>query len=143
MTRSYDPHWQEPIGPGANTINFELSSREAVDATYERLVAAGYRGHLSPCDPPWQARFAIVDAPDGNIVGLHSPRDRAAERKREEGLAPERQPHYFKMFIATTSLLPVVHVAGAVQKVQPWTETAEMPFWCGLAVLGLLLYPVV
>jgi catechol 2,3-dioxygenase-like lactoylglutathione lyase family enzyme len=85
LTRSYDPDWKDPTGPGTNTINFELSSREAVDATYERLVAAGYRGHLSPCDPPWRARFAIVDDPDGNIVGLHSPRDREAERKRERG----------------------------------------------------------
>lgn len=83
LTRSYDPHWEEPTGPGTNTVNFELSSREAVDETYERIVAAGYKGHLPPCDPPWQARFAIVDDPDGNIIGLHSPRDREAERRRE------------------------------------------------------------
>lgn len=83
LTRSYDPGWQEPAGPGINTINFELPDREAVDSTYGRLVAAGYTGHLAPCDPPWQARFAIVDDPDGNVVGLHSPRDRGAERRRE------------------------------------------------------------
>lgn len=83
LTRSYDPHWQEPTGPGTNTINFELSSRAAVDDVYLKLVAAGYRGHLAPCDPPWQARFAIVDDPDGNVIGLHSPRDRESERRRE------------------------------------------------------------
>ncbi len=83
LTRSYDPNWQEPTGPGTNTINFELSSRAAVDATYEALIAAGHTGHLAPCDPPWQARFALIDDPDGNIVGLHSPRDREAERRRE------------------------------------------------------------
>ena len=85
LTRSYDPHWEEPTGPGTNTINLELSSREAVDATYRALVAAGHKGHLAPCDPPWEARFALVDDPDGNIVGLHSPRDREAERRRERG----------------------------------------------------------
>ena len=85
LTRSYDPNWQEPTGPGSNTINFQLSSRTAVDTTYERLVGAGHNGHLAPCDPPWQARFAIIDDPDGNIVGLHSPRDREAERSREMG----------------------------------------------------------
>ena len=85
LTRSYDPNWQEPTGPGTNTINFELSSRAAVDATYEALIAAGHRGHLAPCDPPWRARFALIDDPDGNIVGLHSPRDREAERRRENG----------------------------------------------------------
>jgi uncharacterized glyoxalase superfamily protein PhnB len=83
LTSSYDPHWEEPTGPGTNTINFELSSREAVDEVYKRLVAAGYKGHLAPCDPPWQARFAIIDDPDGNIIGLHSPRDLDADRMRE------------------------------------------------------------
>ena len=85
LTRSYDPNWQEPSLPATNTINFELASREAVDAMYEKLTSAGYTGHLAPCDPPWQARFAIVDDPNGNIVGLHSPRDREGERQRERG----------------------------------------------------------
>ena len=85
LTRSYDPNWQEPSLPATNTINFELASREAVDAMYEKLTSAGYTGHLAPCDPPWQARFAIVDDPNGNIVGLHSPRDREGDRKRERG----------------------------------------------------------
>jgi uncharacterized glyoxalase superfamily protein PhnB len=87
LTLSYDPSWHQPTGPGTNTINFELASREAVDETYQRLVAAGHNGHLAPCDPPWQARFAIVDDPDGNVVGLHSPRDRDADRTRERGQA--------------------------------------------------------
>ncbi len=85
LTRSYDPNWQEPSGPGLNTINFELASREAVDGMYEQLTNAGYTGHLAPCDPPWQARFAIVDDPDGNVVGLHSPRDREDDHQREAG----------------------------------------------------------
>jgi uncharacterized glyoxalase superfamily protein PhnB len=87
LTSSYDPHWQEPRGPATNTLNFELPSRAAVDALYAKLVGAGYRGHLPPCDPPWQARFAIVDDPDGNVVGLHSPRDRRGERERERARA--------------------------------------------------------
>ena len=83
LTRSYDPKWQAPSGPGSNTINFELASREAVDAMYEKLTSAGYVKHLAPCDPPWQSQFAIVDDPDGNVVGLHSPRDREGDRERE------------------------------------------------------------
>jgi uncharacterized glyoxalase superfamily protein PhnB len=85
LTSSYDPRWRPPRGDGLNTINLELASRAAVDATYRVLLQAGYAGHLAPCDPPWQARFAIVDDPDGNPVGLHSPRNRAAERRRERG----------------------------------------------------------
>jgi uncharacterized glyoxalase superfamily protein PhnB len=84
LTRSYDPEWQEPTGPGTNTINLELSSRAAVDATYEALISAGHKSHLAPCDPLWGARFALIDDPDGNIVGIHSPRDREAARSREK-----------------------------------------------------------
>ena len=83
LTRGYDPEWQAPSGPALNTINFELASREAVDAMYEKLTSAGYTKHLAPCDPPWQSRFAIVDDPDGNVVGLPSPRDLAGDRQRE------------------------------------------------------------
>lgn len=74
LTQSYDPDWRQPDGPGTNTINFELASREAVDAMYAALTADGHHGHLAPCDPPWGARFALVDDPDGNVVGLQSPR---------------------------------------------------------------------
>jgi len=74
LTRSYDPHWQEPSGPATNTLNFTLASRQAVDDSYASLTVAGYRAHLPPIDAFWGSRFAIVDDPDGNVVGLHSPR---------------------------------------------------------------------
>lgn len=54
---------------------------------------------------------------------------------------PSVQPFFFQMFIGLATLLTVVHVVGAVQKVQPWTETAEIPFWGGLVVVALLFYP--
>jgi uncharacterized glyoxalase superfamily protein PhnB len=73
LTRGYDPNWREPSGPGTNTLNFTLASREAVDAKYAELVAAGYGAHLSPIDAFWGSRFAIIDDPDGNVIGLHSP----------------------------------------------------------------------
>jgi len=60
LTRSYDANWRQPTGPSTNTINFELPSREAVDAMYKGLTKAGHHGHLAPCDPPWQSRFAPV-----------------------------------------------------------------------------------
>lgn len=75
LTRGYDPNWREPAGPATNSLNFSLESREAVDAKYEELVAAGYTAHLAPIDAFWGSRYAIVDDPDGNVVGLHSPRD--------------------------------------------------------------------
>jgi hypothetical protein len=55
--------------------------------------------------------------------------------------SPALQPFYFDMLIGSAGLLTLVHVAGALQRVQPWTETAEIPFWGGLVVLALLFYP--
>ena len=80
LTESYDPGWKPPALPSTNTINFQLPSREAVDAMYSKMTHAGYDGHLAPCDPPWRARFAIVLDPNGNFVGLHSPRDSDVDR---------------------------------------------------------------
>lgn len=83
LTQSYDPHYQRPGELSKSTINFELNSAQAVDAKFVEMTSAGYTGHLGPCDAPWQARFAIVADPDGNFMGFHSPRDRAADRVRE------------------------------------------------------------
>jgi uncharacterized glyoxalase superfamily protein PhnB len=83
LTQSYDADWIPPSGPGTNSLNFQFASADEVDATYGRLTALGYRGHLAPCNPPWEARFAIVDDPDGNVVGLHGPRTVEEDRRRE------------------------------------------------------------
>ncbi len=83
LTRSYDPKFEDPGRNSKSTINFELASRTAVDQKYNQLVELGYDGHLAPIDALWEARFAIVRDPDGNQVGLHSPRSLAADRARE------------------------------------------------------------
>ncbi len=83
LTKSYDPNFEEPMSLSKGTINFELASASAVETKFEQLAQLGYVGHLSPIDAPWQASFAIIEDPDGNYVGLHSPRDRKVERARE------------------------------------------------------------
>ena len=83
LTKSYDKNWKAPGLPSTNTINLQLVSRASVDETWERMVAEGFTSHLPPCDPLWQARFAILLDPDGNYIGLHSPRDMDADRQRE------------------------------------------------------------
>jgi catechol 2,3-dioxygenase-like lactoylglutathione lyase family enzyme len=60
---------------GNVVIGFTVGSRRRVDALYEKAVAAGYRGLQPPWDAFWGARYAIVADPDGNHVGLMSPRD--------------------------------------------------------------------
>ena len=52
-----------------------MNSRDAVDEIYEDLTAAGYTGEQRPYDAFWGARYAIVNDPDGNSVGIMSPID--------------------------------------------------------------------
>ena len=53
----------------------ELSSREAVDDAYARIVAAGHTSSVEPWDTVFGARYAIVCDPDGHRIGLKSPQD--------------------------------------------------------------------
>jgi uncharacterized glyoxalase superfamily protein PhnB len=73
LTRSYDPGWGDRSGC---ILIFDLPSGAAVDAKYKELTGAGYVGHLAPVDAFWGSRYAIVNDPDGNHVGLMGPRDR-------------------------------------------------------------------
>jgi catechol 2,3-dioxygenase-like lactoylglutathione lyase family enzyme len=68
-------------GRRASVIGFSLPSRDAVDERYADLIAAGHTGSQPPYDAFWGARYAIVEDPDGNDVGLMSPID--ANRKFE------------------------------------------------------------
>lgn len=70
-------------------IGFSLPSREAVDAAYEELTAAGYQGRQTPFDAFWGGRYAIVADPSGNDVGLMSPID---ESMRSGSWPPEESP---------------------------------------------------
>jgi catechol 2,3-dioxygenase-like lactoylglutathione lyase family enzyme len=70
----WDTGWKGSTG-GSTLLGFSLPTREAVDETYADLTGAGYVGHQPPYDALWGARYAIVDDPDGNGVGLMSPVD--------------------------------------------------------------------
>ena len=64
--------------PGATAVlGLRLPSRERVDEVYADVVAAGYHGQQEPYDAFWGARYAIVQDPDGNPVGLMSEPDPA------------------------------------------------------------------
>ncbi len=70
----WDSGWKGTFG-GSTVLGFSVSSREAVDTLYADLVAAGHHGHQPPYDAFWGARYAIVEDPDGNCVGIMSPED--------------------------------------------------------------------
>ena len=48
---------------------------------YADLTGAGYRGQQPPYDAFWGARYAVVEDPDGNAVGLMSPSDPALPQR--------------------------------------------------------------
>jgi uncharacterized glyoxalase superfamily protein PhnB len=56
-------------------LGFKVDSRERVDEIYADLVAAGYRRQQPPYDAFWGARYAVIEDPDGNAVGIMSPVD--------------------------------------------------------------------
>jgi catechol 2,3-dioxygenase-like lactoylglutathione lyase family enzyme len=68
-------HWDKGWQTGAGVFSFKVDSRERVDAIYADLTGAGYRGQQEPYDASWGARYAIVEDPDGNAVGVMSPVD--------------------------------------------------------------------
>jgi uncharacterized glyoxalase superfamily protein PhnB len=62
---------------GRVVIGIALESRAAVDALWAHLLNEGAQGLQPPYDAFWGARYAIVEDPDGNPVGLTSPVDPA------------------------------------------------------------------
>jgi len=69
----WDPGWRGGMG----VLGVKVESRQAVDDRYRALTDAGHRSQLAPMDAFWGARYAIVEDPDGNAVGIMSPSDPA------------------------------------------------------------------
>jgi uncharacterized glyoxalase superfamily protein PhnB len=77
LADSYDPVAGGSVDALRNVIVFALPSRDGVDVMYTELTEAGFDGHQPPHDAFWGARYAVVEDPDGNFVGLMSPSDDA------------------------------------------------------------------
>ena len=48
----------------------------------------------------------------------------------------------FQVLLGVAGFMVVVHIWGAIQRIQPWTETAEIAMYSGLGILALLFYPI-
>ncbi len=68
-------HWDHGWAGGMGVLNFTVPTRRRVDEIHADLVEAGYRSQQEPYDAFWGARYAVVQDPDGNAVGLMSPID--------------------------------------------------------------------
>ena len=76
LAASYNTGWREPNGTGAgNTFSFKVAERDDVDELHRRLTDLGHPSPQDPYDAFWGARFAIVDDPDGNHIGIMSATD--------------------------------------------------------------------
>ncbi len=75
---NFAPKWDQGWrgGPGV-VLGFHAPSRDAVDRIYADLTGAGYKGQQPPYDAFWGARYAVVEDPDGNAVGIMSEPDPA------------------------------------------------------------------
>ena len=63
-----DPDRREPSGGARTFLEFFVDGDEAVNETYDELVAAGYRSRRAPFRTDFDAWMALVDDPDGNTV---------------------------------------------------------------------------
>lgn len=79
-------YWDRGWSGGMGVLGFRVERREQVDEIYTDLVGAGYRGQQAPYDAFFGARYAVVEDPDGNGVGIMSPID--PERRSATGFAP-------------------------------------------------------
>ena len=78
LAKLYNKGWTKPTGTGSRVvIGFRVASRDAVDHTHKTLSDLGHRTAQPPYDAFWGARYAIVEDPDGNHVGIMSPIDPA------------------------------------------------------------------
>jgi catechol 2,3-dioxygenase-like lactoylglutathione lyase family enzyme len=57
----------------SNVISFRIKTPEEVDASYTNLIDLGYISSQIPYNTFWGSRYAIIEDPDGNLVGLMSP----------------------------------------------------------------------
>ncbi|MHB1854645.1 MAG: VOC family protein [Acidimicrobiales bacterium] len=76
-------HWNRGWAGGRAVIGFKVESRGRVDEIHAELTGAGYRSQQEPYDAFWGARYAVVEDPDGNPVGIMSPAD--SSRRLEDG----------------------------------------------------------
>ena len=75
FAQQWNRGWQATGGGAMGVLGFGVPSRDAVDALYADVVGAGYTSQQPPYDAFWGARYAVVEDPDGNAIGLMSPVD--------------------------------------------------------------------
>jgi uncharacterized glyoxalase superfamily protein PhnB len=69
LIKSFNKKYKKPAGSGV-VLCFKQGNAKAVDATYEKIVSAGFKSVHAPWDAFWGQRYACVSDPDGNQIDL-------------------------------------------------------------------------
>jgi catechol 2,3-dioxygenase-like lactoylglutathione lyase family enzyme len=80
FAKQWNPGLAESRLGSATIPIFHVAARDDVDRVHARVTAAGYGSQKAPEDAFWGARYAIVEDPDGNAVGIMSPIDESMRR---------------------------------------------------------------
>jgi catechol 2,3-dioxygenase-like lactoylglutathione lyase family enzyme len=73
FTRTWNSGYEGATGWAA-VLDVDVPDRETVDRLHAELVADGHQSPQPPFDAFFGSRYAIVRDPDGNLIGLKSPR---------------------------------------------------------------------
>jgi catechol 2,3-dioxygenase-like lactoylglutathione lyase family enzyme len=74
LIRQVEPDLPSPVRQRV-VLAFRCADAADVDATYRRVVDAGFESQREPWDAFWGQRFAYLRDPDGNRVALFAPLD--------------------------------------------------------------------
>jgi uncharacterized glyoxalase superfamily protein PhnB len=80
FAKQWNPGLDEAKLGSATIPFFHVPGREDVDRVHAAVTKAGCRSQKAPEDAFWGARYAIVEDPDGNAVGIMSPIDESMRR---------------------------------------------------------------
>ncbi len=72
LIRQIEPDLPSPVRQRV-VLAFRCADPADVDATYERMIDAGFESKREPWDAFWGERFAYMRDPDGNTVALFAP----------------------------------------------------------------------
>jgi uncharacterized glyoxalase superfamily protein PhnB len=72
LIRQIEPDLPSPVRQRV-VLAFRCADPADVDATYQRVVDAGFESKAEPWDAFWGQRFAYLRDPDGNTVALFAP----------------------------------------------------------------------
>ena len=68
----WNPGWPGGAGGTTGVLGFLVDTRDEVDETVARMAAAGHPVQMAPMDAFWGSRYAVIEDPDGNAVGIKS-----------------------------------------------------------------------